>query len=147
MGDTMRQCLTIVVLALAGCSSGLLEASTEPPTGVPVTVTTSFAAGILPTSGSVTGKADSVVAIVSRPATCGKTLSADAGTRGAELVVTIVLTADAVQSCSPLNGMMTYRAAVHGLPAGTRDASIHVRLQTLGTNSDTSVAHATITLP
>jgi len=74
-------------------------------------------------------------------------LSADAGTQGTELIVTIVLTADAVQSCSPLNGMTTYRAAVHGLAAGTHDASVHVRLQTLGVNSDTTVAHATITLP
>ena len=32
----MRQCLTIVMLGLAGCSSGLLEASTEPPTGIDV---------------------------------------------------------------------------------------------------------------
>ena len=143
----MRSYLTGVMLGLAGCSSGLLEASTQPPTGIDVALTTSFSAGIVPTSGSVTGKGDSLVAIVSRPATCGRTLSADAGTKGTELVVTIVLKADAVQSCSPLNGMTTYRAAVHGLSTGTRDASVHVRLQTLGVNSDTSVARATITLP
>lgn len=143
----MRSYLTSVMLGLAGCSSGLLEASTQPPTGFDVAVTTSFAVGIVPTSGSVTGKGDSLVAIVSRPATCGRTLSADAGTRDTELIVTIILKADAVQSCSPLNGMTTYRAAVHGLSAGTRDASVHVRLETLGTNLDTLVAHATIALP
>jgi hypothetical protein len=135
------------MLGLAGCSSGLLEESTEPPTGIDVALTTSFSAGIVPTSGSVLGKGDSVVAIVSRPATCGRTLSAEAGTRGTELIVTIILKADAVQSCSPLNGMTTYRAALHGLSAGTRDASVHVRLETLGTNADTTVAQTTIALP
>jgi len=74
-------------------------------------------------------------------------LTADAGTKGDELVVTVVLTADAVQSCAPLNGMTTYRAAVHGLAAGTRTASVHVRLETLGARLDTLVARATITLP
>jgi hypothetical protein len=87
----MRQYLTIVILGLAGCSSGLLEASTEPPTGIDVALTTSFSAGIVPTTGSVVGKGDSLVAIVTRPATCGRTLSADAGTKGTELIVTIIL--------------------------------------------------------
>ena len=49
----MRKCLTILMLGLAGCSSGLLEASTEPPTGIDVALTTSFSAGTVPTSGSV----------------------------------------------------------------------------------------------
>jgi hypothetical protein len=43
--------------------------------------------------------------------------------------------------------MTTYRAAVHGLSAGAREASVHVRLETLGVSSDTLVAHATIALP
>lgn len=143
----MRQCAIIIMLALAACSSGLLEATTEAPTGIPVVVTTSFLPGIVATSGSVVGKGDSVVATVTRPATCGRTLSADAGTVGAELVITIVLTADAVQSCSPLNGMTTYRAAVHGLTPGAREASAHVRLKTLGAQSDTTVARTTVVLP
>ena len=147
MGEAMHRIATIALLALAGCSSGLLEELTEPPTGIPVVVTTSFAAGITATSGSLTGKGDSVIAIVTRPATCGRTLSADAGTANSELIVTIVLSSDAVQSCAPLNGMTTYRAAVHGLAPGTREASVHVRLETLGTRSDTSVARATIALP
>src|SRR4029079_2182733 len=139
--------LTVVELGVAACSDGLLEASTQPPTGVDVAITTSFSPGIVPTSGSVAGKGDSLGAIVSRPATCGRTLSADAGTQGTELVVTIVLTADAVQSCSPLNGMTTYRAAVHGLTPGAREASAHVRLKTRGAQSDTTVAHTTVVLP
>src|SRR5436190_7619951 len=143
----MRRGVILSVLALAACSRGLLDATTEPPTGIPVVVTTSFSPGIVPTSGSVVGKGDSVVATVIRPATCGRTLSANAGTMGADLVVTIVLSADAVQSCAPLNGMTTYRAAVHGLAPGTRDASVHVRLETLGSRSDTTVAHATVALP
>jgi hypothetical protein len=69
----MRRWLTIVVLGVAGCSDGLLEASTQPPTGVDVAITTSFSPGIRPTSGSVAGKGDTLVAIVSRPATCGRT--------------------------------------------------------------------------
>jgi hypothetical protein len=143
----MQRLAPITLLALAGCSAGLLEATTEPPSGIPVAITTSFTVGITPTSGSVTGKGDSVVAIVTRPATCGRTLSAEAGTLKSELVVTIVLSSDAVQSCAPLNGMTTYRAAIHGLTAGTREASVHVRLETLGNKADTSVAHATVTLP
>jgi len=143
----MHRCIVLTMLALAACSSGLLDASTQRQLAFPVVVTTSFVPGIVPTSGSVAGKGDSVVGIVSRPATCGRTLRAEAGTNGAEIVITIILTADVVQSCSPLNGMTTYRAAVHGLSSGTRDASVHVRLETLGTNSDTSVARATISLP
>jgi hypothetical protein len=146
-GERMRLGAILTLLVLAGCSSGLLDATTEPPSGIPVVVTTSFSPGIVATSGSVIGKGDSIVATVTRPATCGSALSADAGTAGAELVVTIVLSADAVQSCSALNGMTTYRATVHGLPAGTRDASVHVRLETLGSRSDTTVAHATVALP
>jgi len=142
----MQKRALVLMLVLAGCSGGLLQAVSEPPSGLSVTVTSSFLPGIVPTTGSITGKGDSVVAIVSRPATCGKTLSADAGTTNGALVVTVVLTADAVQSCAPLNGMTTYRAVAHGVPAGTYDASAHVRLAGLA-NVDTSAAHATIVLP
>jgi hypothetical protein len=136
-----------LTLGLAACSGGLLKAVTEPPSGLSVSVSSTFVPGIVPTSGSIFGKGDSVVAIISRPAVCGKTLSADAGTVDAGLVVTVVLTSEGVQSCAPLNGMTTYRAVVHGVPSGSYDASAHVRLAGLGGNSDTTVARATIPLP
>lgn len=136
-----------LTMGLAGCSSGLLASLAEAPSGMAVTVTTSFVPGIVPTTGSIDGKGDSVVAIVSRPATCGKTLSADAGTTEGALVVTVVLTAEGVQNCAPLNGMTTYRAVVHRVPTGAYDASAHVRFAGIGGNSDTTVARATVTLP
>lgn len=136
-----------LTLGLAGCSSGLLAALTEAPSGLAVTLTSSFAPGIVPTSGSIEGKGDSVVAIVSRPATCGKTVSADAGTTDGGLVVTVIFTSEGVQSCAPLNGMTTYRAVVHSVPTGAYDASAHVRFAGIGGNSDTTVARATVRLP
>jgi hypothetical protein len=135
------------MLGLAGCSAGLLESVTEPPSGLVVNVTTTFSSGIVPTTGSIIGAGDSVVALVSRPATCGKTLTADAGATNGSLVITIVLTSEGVQTCLPVNGMTTYRAVVRGLPAGAYDASAHVRFAGLGGNADTTVARATVVLP
>jgi len=138
----------VLGVAVAGCSSGLLEQSTSPPTGLFVNIDPTFSAGIVPTAGTIFGKGDSVVATVTRPATCGKTLSAEAGlTPVGALVMTVVLTSEGVQNCSPLNGMTTYRMAVRGLPAGARDVSAHVRLVSNGSNSDTTVVQKTVVLP
>jgi hypothetical protein len=143
----LRTRAALLMVGLAGCSAGLLEAVTNPPTGLPVTLTTTFTPGIVPTSGSIAGAADSVVAIVSSPATCGRTLSADAGETVAGLLITITLSMSGVQNCAPLNGMTSYHAVVHGVPAGSHNVSAHLRLVTNGAVSDTTVAQATITLP
>ena len=143
----MRRLGVVLILGAAACSGGLLEASTAPPSGLPVTVTTTFAPGIVPATGTITGKGDSVVALVSWPATCNRTQSAEAGMTTGGLVITILLTAQGVQNCAPLNGMTLYRAAVHGVGAGTFVASAHVRLLTNGANSDSTVAQASVTLP
>ena len=143
----MRHLAVLSIVLLAACSGGLLETSSAPPTGLPVSITSSFSAGIVPTSGTLTGKGDSVVALVLRPATCGRELSAEAGSTNAGLVITILLTSQGVQSCAPLNGMTLYRAVVHGVAAGTRDVSAHVRLVSNGANSDTTVVQTTLTLP
>jgi hypothetical protein len=137
----------LLILGLAGCSAGLLEAVTEPPSGLPVTLTTTFTPGIVPTSGSIAGAADSVVAVISTPATCGRTVSADAGDMAAGLVVTVTLSMSGVQNCAPLNGMSVYHAIVHGVAAGAHNVSAHLRFVTNGAVSDTTVAQATITLP
>jgi hypothetical protein len=146
-GESMRPLAALLIIGAAACSSGLLEASTTPPNGLPVSVTTSFVPGIVPASGSITGKGDSVVALVSWPAVCNRTVSADAGTTDAGLVITILLTSQGVQNCSPLNGMTLYRASVHGVPAGTINASAHIRLLTNGANSDSSIVATTLRLP
>ena len=143
----MRRLGVLCVLGAAACSSWLLEASTEAPSGLPISVTTSFVPGIVPATGTITGKGDSVVAIVSWPATCNRTQTADAGMTDGGLVITILLTAQGVQNCLPLNGMTQYRAAVHGVAAGTFVASAHVRLLTNGANSDSSIVSATVKLP
>jgi len=143
----MRPIAVLCILGAAACSGGLLEASSAPPSGLPVSVTTSFVPGIVPATGTITGKGDSVVAVVSWPATCNRTLSAEAGNTAGGLVITVLLTAQGVQSCLPLNGMTQYRAAVHGVPAGTFTASAHVRLLTNGANSDSSIVSATVKLP
>jgi len=137
----------LMVGAAAACSGGLLEASTAAPSGLPVSVTTSFVPGIVPAAGTITGKGDSVVAVVSWQAVCNRTQSADAGMTDGGLVITILLTAQGVQNCLPLNGMTQYRAAVHGVPAGTFVASAHVRLLTNGANSDSSIVTTTVKLP
>ena len=136
-----------VVAGVAACSSGLLDELTTAPTGVPVVLSTAFTPGIVATSGTITGKGDSVVALVTRPATCGRTETADAGSTAAGLVITISLTSTGVQNCAPLNGMTTYRAVVHGIAPGVFNASAHVRLVSNGTNSDTTVVEATVKLP
>jgi len=143
----MRPIAVLCILGAAACSGGLLEASTQPPSGLPVSVTTSFVPGIVPATGTITGKGDSVVALVSWPATCNRTLSADAGNTGGGLVITVLLTAQGVQNCLPLNGMTQYRAVVHGISTGTFTASAHVRLLTNGANSDSSIVSATVKLP
>ena len=143
----MRGRAIVLLFGLGACSAGLLEASGEPPSGYGVGLTTTFSQGIVPTSGSIFGAGDSVIATVTRPATCGRTVSAVAGTSDAGLVITLMLAASGVQNCTPLNGMTTYRAALHGIPAGSYDASVHVRLMTNGANSDTAVARATVRLP
>jgi hypothetical protein len=143
----MRRFGVVCALGAAACSGGLLEASTAPPSGLPVSVTTTFVPGIVPAAGTITGKGDSVIAVVTWPATCNRTQTADAGMSAGGLVITILLTAQGVQNCLPLNGMTQYRAAVHGVPAGTFIASAHVRLLTNGANSDSSIVSATVKLP
>jgi len=143
-----RGLILLIGVAVAGCSSGLLEQSTSPPTGLFVNIDPTFSAGIVPTTGAIFGKGDSVVATVTRPATCGKTLSGEAGlTPVGALVMTVVLTAEGIENCTPLNGMTTYRLSVHSLPAGARDVSVHVRLVNNGANSDTTVVQKTVVLP
>ncbi len=136
-----------VVAGVAACSSGLLNELTTSPTGYPVLLSTTFTPGVVATSGAITGKGDSVVALVTRPAVCGRTQSADAGLAAGELVITITLTAQGVQNCLPLNGMTTYRAVVHGVSGGLVTASAHVRISSNGANSDTTVVQSTFTLP
>jgi hypothetical protein len=143
----MRPIAVLAILGAAACSGGLLEASTAPPSGLPVTITSSFIPGIVPASGTITGKGDSVVALVTWPAVCGRSLSADAGTNAGGLVTTILLASQGVQNCQPLNGMTRYRASVHGVPAGTLSASAHIRLLTNGANLDSNVVTSTVTLP
>jgi hypothetical protein len=144
----MRHRAVLLILGAAACSGGLLETSSTPPAGLPVSLTSTFTPGIVAASGSMTGKGDSVVALISWPAVCGRTISADAGTdpTGA-LTVTVLLTATGIQSCAPLNGMTTYRAAVHGVPVGTFNASGHIRLVTNGAVSDSSIVSTTLKLP
>ena len=136
-----------VVAGVAACSSGLLNELSTSPTGIPVLLSTTFSPGIVATSGTITGKGDSVVALVTRPAVCGRTQGADAGIAGGELVITITLTSQGVQNCVPLNGMTTYRAVVHGISGGLVTASAHLRLISNGANSDTVVAQSSFTLP
>jgi hypothetical protein len=143
----MRHLAVLFILGAAACSSGLLDASTEPPSGLPVSLSTTFTPGIVPATGSITGKGDSVVALVSWPAVCGRTTSAEAGTTSNGLVITILLTAQGVQNCAPLNGMTLYRASVHGVPSGVINASAHIRLLTNGANSDSSIVTKTLSLP
>ena len=144
----MRHLAVLFILGAAACSSGLLEASTAPPSGLPVSVTSSFVPGVVPASGTITGKGDSVVAVFSWPAVCNRTMSSDAGiaTNG-NLVITVLLSSQGVQNCSPLNGMTSYRAAVHAVPAGVINASAHIRLVTNGANSDSTIVAATLGLP
>jgi len=143
----MRPLAVLFILGAAACSSGLLETSTAPPSGLPVAVTTTFVPGIVAASGTITGKGDSVVALVSWPAVCNRDLSSDAGITSGGLAITILLTAQGIQTCTPLNGMTMYRAVVHGVPAGTINASAHIRLVTNGANSDSSVVTTTVILP
>jgi hypothetical protein len=143
----MRPLAVLFMLGAAACSGGLLEASTDAPSGLPVSVTSTFVPGIVPASGTITGKGDSVVALVSWPAVCNRTLSSDAGIASSGLVITILLTSQGIQSCAPLNGMTQYRAVVHGVPAGTIAASAHIRLVTNGANSDSSIVSTSVKLP
>jgi hypothetical protein len=143
----MRHFAVLLIVGAAACSSGLLEESSNPPSGLPVTVSTTFTPGILPATGSITGKGDSVVALISWPAVCGRTVSADAGTTSSGLAITVLLSADGVQSCTPLNGMTLYRAVVHGVSAGTTRASAHLRLVTNGANVDSTIVTSTVSLP
>ena len=143
----MRPLAVLFILGAAACSGGLFEASTAPPSGLPVAVTSSFIPGVVPASGTITGKGDSVVALFSWPVVCGRSLSSDAGLTSGGLVITVLLTSQGVQNCLPLNGMTMYRAVVHGVPAGTINASAHIRLLTNGANSDSSIVSTTLTLP
>jgi len=143
----MRHLAILFAVGAAACSGGLLEASTAAPSGLPVSFTTTFVPGVSPAAGTITGKGDSVVALVTWPAVCNRTTSAEAGTTSGGLVITILLTSQGVQNCSPLNGMTLYRASVHGVSAGTMTASAHVRLVTNGANIDSTIVSSTVKLP
>ena len=144
----MRHLAVLLIVGAGACSSGLLEASMAPPSGLQMNLTSSFVPGIVPASGTITGKGDSVVAVFTWPAVCNRTTTSDAGiaTNGS-LVITVLLTSQGVQNCLPLNGMTQYRAAVHGVPAGAVNASAHIRLVTNGANSDSSIVATTVSLP
>ena len=143
----MRHLAVLLIVGAAACSAGLLEEKSTPPSGLPVSVSSTFSPGIVPATGSITGKGDSVVALVSWPAVCNRTLSSAAGTTTAGLAITILLTADGVQNCTPLNGMTQYRAVVHGLSAGSISTTAHLRLVTNGANLDSIIVSKAVTLP
>ena len=144
----MRYRALVVLVGLVGCSSGLLEATSQPPSGLPVTVTSNVASSVVsPTTGTITGKGDSIVAVVTRPSTCGRSVSALAGEAGTSVVITILLTAQGVQNCDPVPGMTTYRAVATRVSGGLHDASVRIRLVTNGAVSDTTIVRTNIVLP
>jgi hypothetical protein len=142
----MRRHAVLILLGLGACSDSTAETS-DSSGGLPVAVTTTFTAAATTTSAAISGAGDSVVAVVTQPATCGKTLDASANANGKTLVVTIALTAPGPQNCSPLFGTTTYRVAAHAVPAGTYNATALYRLVFAGNVTDTTVARATISLP
>jgi hypothetical protein len=141
----MRRRAVLLLLGLGACSGSLVDNADNG--AFPVAVTTTFSAGATAISASISGAGDSVVAVVTQAATCGKTLDASASASGKILVVTVALSASVPQSCSPLFGTTTYRVAAHGVRAGTYDASALYRLIFAGNNTDTTMARATISLP
>jgi hypothetical protein len=132
---------------MGACSNSVVETADSSNGGLPVAVTTTFSGGATATGASIAGAGDSVVAVVTQPATCGKTLSANANAASKALVITIALTASSPQSCSPLFGTTTYRVAAHAVPPGTYAATVLYRLVFAGNIADTTMARATISLP
>ena len=143
----MRRRAVLLLFVLGACSGSVVETPDPSTGGLPIAVTTTFTEGSTATSASITGAGDSVVAVVTQPATCGKTLDASANATGKTLVIMVALSASSPQSCSPLFGTTTYRVAAHSVRAGTYNASALYRLVFAGNITDTTLARATITLP
>ena len=138
---------TTLALLLAASLAVACSSSVSPDASSGVTLTTTSSTPPLPSSASIRGAGDSVVATVVAAATCGKTLSADAAVTPGRLVITISLTATAPQNCLPIFASTTYRAVVHRLAAGSYDASVDYR-SVFGTAvSDSTVARTTVALP
>lgn len=122
-----RSICAVTLIAAAACSGGL----TAPPNGLPVDL--SFVEAEVQTP-SITSNADSVVAIVSEPPqfTCEDgPLTAAAGIRGSELVITV--SAQVVRTiCGPVTAVsavvpLPIRLVVHAIPAGTDSARVVLR--------------------
>lgn len=143
----MKSALTLLLVGSVALACVGSETGPDVPTGLVVTLSTVTTTPPLPESASITASGDSAVAIVVRQATCGRTISADAGITAAGLVITISLTSQNVQACDPIFGSTTYRAVAHGVAPGTYPASINFRYVFQGTVMDSTVARATVALP
>jgi hypothetical protein len=141
----MRRRAVLLLLGLGACSGSLVDNGDN--VALPVAVTTTFSEGATAIGASISGAGDSVVAVITQPATCGKTLDASASANGKTLLISVALSASVPQSCSPLFGTTTYRVAAHSVRAGTYNASALYRLVFAGNITDTTMARATITLP
>lgn len=132
-----------LLVALAACSASL----TAPPSGLPVTLTSlSFQSVQV---ASITSADDSVTAMVPPPgfAGCGGPITADAGLRAGELIMTLT---QLVRSgpCPPVTAVvpLPLELIVHDVPSGTRAARVVLRLVTGDNATYSTLASGTITV-
>lgn len=126
----MRNPLPVAALgARATLATILLACSgdvTEPPSGLPVTLTTSAApAGARP-APSITATGDSVVAVAVLSTSGCYRYAVEAGQRSGALVLTITAT-ETGQACLAVLMSSTFRVVAHQAPRGPYDAVLQQR--------------------
>ena len=135
--------MMLALVAIAGCSA---TSGTEPPRALPATVGAQTVIPPQPPSASIAGAGDSIVAVMTVRATCGRTVGASADVSQHDLTMAVILTSTSgVQTCDPINGSTIYRVATHGVPPGAYNVRAYFRLAPSG--ADTVMATRALMLP
>ena len=135
-----RWMLILAAPAIAACSGVM-----EPPSGLPVDLAETGGPPV-PSSVSIVGAGDSVIATVILPLACGTTTTAAAALSQGQLIITLVFTYQNL-ACLAANGSATYTLTVHKIPPGRYTAIIHEWSVTNNVPVDDVLGTSAIALP
>ena len=132
--------LILAAPAIAACSGVM-----EPPSGLPVDLAETGGPPV-PSSVSIVGAGDSVIATVIQPLTCGNSTTAAAALSQGQLIVTLVFTYQNV-ACLAANGSATYTLTVHKITPVRYNAILHEWSVTNNVPVDDVLGTSAIALP
>lgn len=136
----MSKRLIVVGLLVIGCSSAT---GIRPRLPAAVTVTYTDAVG----DSTVEVKSDSVVTVATLNSTCGGTYSVAAAMFGGEVRVVVTDSLPELVPCALSFRYRTIRAAVAGVPSGTRPVELDLRSVVASNKQSSVVLRGVVSVP